>query len=216
VIKGASPSQVVLFAVGGGGHPERHRPLLTALADSGCTVVAPHFERLVTHVPNDHLLLQRARRLRLALDAVASPGLPVAGVGHSLGAAMLLALAGGQMWTRAGQRLAIETDHRLKKLVLLAPATDFFLPAGSLDAVCIPILAWAGTRDTLTPPAHAERLKPVLAGRARVEVHIVDGAGHFSFMNDPPPGIVEPLPDRDGFLLSLTDTVRRFITSPQG
>jgi hypothetical protein len=34
-------SRVVLFAVGGGGSPERHLPLLNALADRGCTVVAP-------------------------------------------------------------------------------------------------------------------------------------------------------------------------------
>ena len=38
---------VVLFAVGGGGDPERHRPLLDAVADRGARVIAPRFERLL-------------------------------------------------------------------------------------------------------------------------------------------------------------------------
>ena len=47
----AKTSQVVLFAVGAGGQPERHATLLDALAESGCTVVAPHVERLASPVP---------------------------------------------------------------------------------------------------------------------------------------------------------------------
>ena len=34
----------VLFAVGRGGNPSRHLPLLRSVAALGCTVVAPHFE----------------------------------------------------------------------------------------------------------------------------------------------------------------------------
>lgn len=48
VLEGGSRSLVVLFAVGGGGNPERHLPLLSTLAASGYTVVAPHFERLTS------------------------------------------------------------------------------------------------------------------------------------------------------------------------
>ena len=81
-VKVAYPSRVVLFAVGGGGDPRRHLPLLMALAERGCSVVAPHFERLSSpRVTPDELLL-RTRRLRLALDAVRPSELLVAGVGQ--------------------------------------------------------------------------------------------------------------------------------------
>jgi len=100
VFEAAHPSRVVLFAVGGGGNPDRHLPLLKYLSDRSCTVVAPHFERLVSPIPTEGELLLRGRRLSLALDSAARPGLIVAGVGHSIGATMLLALARGQVWMR--------------------------------------------------------------------------------------------------------------------
>ncbi|MGH8327113.1 MAG: alpha/beta fold hydrolase, partial [Steroidobacteraceae bacterium] len=148
--------------MGSGGNPERHRPLLAALADSGCIVVAPHFERLVSPSPTRDDLLVRARRLKLALDAVARPGLPVAGVGHSIGGAMLLALAGGEARTRGGDRLPITPDPRLERLVIFAPATDFFRGPKALDAVRIPIFAWAGARDEITPPEQTQFLRRTL------------------------------------------------------
>jgi hypothetical protein len=46
VHEAAGDLPVVLFAVGAGGQPERYATLLNTLAESGCTVVAPHFERL--------------------------------------------------------------------------------------------------------------------------------------------------------------------------
>ncbi len=152
VLEAVEPSHVVLFSVGAGGNPERHLPLLTTLADHGCSVAAPHFERLVSVIPTESDLLLRARRLRLALDYVMRPTLPVAGVGHSIGATMLLALAGAQAWTRAGQCVSVSPDKRFDRLVLLAPATDFFRVPGALDGVRLPILAWTGTKDEITPP----------------------------------------------------------------
>lgn len=207
----AQPSCIVLFAVGGGGNPDRHLPLLQTLADGGCTVVAPHFERLVSPIPTESHLLLRARRLRLALDSVALPKLPVAGIGHSIGATMLLALAGATGWTLAGKRLAIAHDDRLVRLALFAPATDFFRAPGALDEVRATILAWAGTSDRITPPTQAELLKE--ARGARVEVRIVEGASHFSFMNVPPPQTSDLLADRDAFLTSLASDVCNFATA---
>ena len=95
--KSQEVSPVVLFAVGAGGNPERHITLLELLAESGCTVVAPHFQRLSSLVPTEADLTLRARRLRIALDAFVQPGASVAGIGHSIGAAILIALSGGQM-----------------------------------------------------------------------------------------------------------------------
>src|SRR5512147_980355 len=102
VLEAAKPSRVVLFAVGGGGSPERHLPLLKHLAACNCLVIAPHHDRLMSMVVSESELRTRARRLRLALERLAPTGLPVAGVGHSIGTTMLLGLAGGQVWLREG------------------------------------------------------------------------------------------------------------------
>lgn len=212
VIAATRPVRTVLFAVGGGGDPGRHAPLLKTLAERGCMVVAPQCERLASPRPTAGELLSRARRLRLALDAVATSGLPVAGVGHSIGATVLLALAGGQVWLGPGQRIEIEPDPRVDRLVLMAPATGFFKAPGALDAVRAPILAWAGERDAITPLAQAEFLERALAGRVPVEVRVIAGAGHFSFMNTPPPHTTEPLADREAFLADLASEVGRFVT----
>lgn len=212
LVKVAYPSRVVLFAVGGGGDPRRHLPLLMALAERGCSVVAPHFERLSSpRVTPDELLL-RTRRLRLALDAVRPSELLVAGVGHSIGATALLALAGGQVWMRPGERLDSQADDRLARLVLLCPATGFFRAPGALDAVRTPTLAWAGTADAITPPEQVELLERELGGRVAVEVRVAAGAGHFSFMHTPPPHTTEPLENREAFLAELASEVCRFVT----
>jgi pimeloyl-ACP methyl ester carboxylesterase len=146
----------------------------------------------------------------MALDVIAHLGSTVVGVGHSIGATVLLALAGGQLWMRPGDRLHIGRDERLRKLVLLAPAIDFFRAPGALDDVRTPILAWAGTKDPITPPSQAEFLKHALQRRMPVNVHVEDGAGHFSFMNVLPPNVVDPLADRDAFLARLTSSVLSF------
>ena len=91
-------SRVILFSVGNGGLPERHLPLLNAFANNGCLVVAPHFERLAAPMPTEHELELRARRLRSSLDAFAPQDMPIHGVGHSIGATMLVTLAGGTAW----------------------------------------------------------------------------------------------------------------------
>ncbi|WP_394845504.1 alpha/beta hydrolase [Pendulispora brunnea] len=213
VHQGSSPSRVVLFAVGGGGDPQRHLPLLSALVECGCSVVAPHFARLGAPAPTDDELLLRAQRLRLALDVVARPGAVAVGVGHSIGAAMLLALAGGEVWMRPGHKLPIAGDARLARLALLAPATGFFGAPGALDNVRAPIAAWAGTNDAVTPPEQAQLLARALGTRVPVDVRVVEGAGHFSFMNTPPTHTTEPLPDRDAFLAQLTREVCAFAMS---
>src|SRR3954453_9822919 len=99
LLEAAEPRRIALFSVGAGGNPERHLPLMTALAEHGVTIIAPHFARLTSPNPTDDDLLLRTRRLHLALDVVAQQE-SVVGVGHSIGATVLLALAGGQMWMR--------------------------------------------------------------------------------------------------------------------
>ncbi|MCK7554064.1 hypothetical protein MKQ70_03185 [Chitinophaga sedimenti] len=112
-------SRAILFAVGSGGNPERHLPLLQHLHERGMTVIAPYFERLVTSGPDAGMLLDRAARLRAAFRHVHK--LQVAGIGHSIGATLLLAMAGGNMFTAPGAPLPVVPDTPMDKLVLFAP-----------------------------------------------------------------------------------------------
>lgn len=213
VFEAATNSPVVLFAVGAGGQPERHATLLGALAESGCTVIAPHFERLASPIPSEEDLTLWARRLSLALDAFAQPGTTVAGVGHSIGAATLVALAGGHMWLGAGRRVNIVPDGRLTRLALLAPPTGFFQAPGALDAVRLPILACVGSEDSITPPAQTEWLARAMRDWQTVDVRVTSGAGHFSFMDLPPPHSTEPLPDKQAFLREYSGEVCKFVSA---
>ncbi len=206
VLRATAPTRVVSFIAGRGGNPERHAPLLLALAEMGCTVVAPHYPLLATPRVDDDVLTERTERARLALDAFAPPGLPVVGIGHSLGASAQLVLAGAQAFLSREGPTRVAVDSRLTRLVLFAPAASFLLAPDALDALALPVTLWAGTEDAISPPASAHALA---AAAPSIDVRIAEGAGHFSFMHDPPPNTTEPLPDRDGFLAALLDATVR-------
>lgn len=204
-------SPAVLFAVGAGGQPERYTTLLQKLVESGCTVIAPHFERLASPFPSESDLTLRARRLSLALNSFLPPGQAAVGVGHSIGAATLVALVGGQMWLGPAQRVNIANDSRLARLVVLAPPTGFFQAPGALNEVRVPILAWVGSVDEITPPLQIEFLADALRDWQTVDVRITDGAGHFSFMDIIPPHVTEPLPNKRAFLRDYATEICRFV-----
>ncbi len=164
----------------GVGNPERHLPLLTSLVACGCTVVAPHFEPMVSLSSSAEDLLLRARRLRLSLNAVAGPEASVAGGGHSIGSTILLALAGATVWMRSGEPLEIAPDGRFDRLALTAPATGFFQAPGALDNLHTPVLVWVGTRDGITPPTHGQLLRDATVARVSVDLRVVTHAGHLS------------------------------------
>jgi pimeloyl-ACP methyl ester carboxylesterase len=208
-------SRAVIFAAGAGGLPERYSTLLHTLADAGCTVVAPHFERLASPFPTDEELRLRARRLTLALNAFAQPGTVVAGVGHSIGASTLLALCGAQMWLGPGRRVEIAQDPRLTRLALLTAPLGFFQAPGALDAVRVPLQVWAGSEDTITLASQAQWLAQTLADVRPdvqpVDLRIASDAGHFSFMDMPPPHAVETVPYKAAFLQEYSREVCRFV-----
>ncbi|WP_413943754.1 alpha/beta hydrolase family protein [Bdellovibrio sp. HCB-162] len=210
-LNASSPSQAVLFAAGGGGNPERHLPLLKALSESGCTVIAPYFERLASPRPSVDELRSRVNSLQSALNIVGESNLSISGIGHSIGATLLLALAGGEMWMKEGQKFPVTRDERIKKLVLFTPPTGFFQAPKSLENVHASIQAWAGSLDTFTPPQQLEILKEKLSPHTRLETRIIEGAGHFSFMNTLPPNVVDTMKDRELFLTDLAAEVCNFV-----
>jgi pimeloyl-ACP methyl ester carboxylesterase len=204
----------VLFAVGAGGDPNRHLPLLNSLTQQGCLVIAPQFERLSSARPTSNELLIRTNIIRTGLSSAASTQtleLPLVGIGHSIGAALLLALAGAQMWMNEREQLDIGAPLPIAKLVLMAPAAGYFQAPGALDALSIPMQVFAGSNDLITPPDQAIKLKEQLHGKASVDLRIKEGAGHFSFMNSPPPHIPEPLSNRAVFLDEVANAILDFL-----
>ncbi|TFW19572.1 alpha/beta hydrolase [Massilia arenosa] len=211
VLAGHEPRWTVLFAAGAGGSPLRHLPLLTTLATAGCHVVAPHFPRLSSPTPGIEELAMRTRWLRLALNR-APEHLPVAGIGHSIGGALLLGLAGGDLWTISRDCLRAQPAARpLAKLVLFTPALQFLQAPHAVDAIQLPIQAWAASEDRITPPSQVDWLAAALAPRMPVQTHLAQGAGHFSFMDELPPHVTDPHPDRPAFLGEVAAQVTRFI-----
>jgi pimeloyl-ACP methyl ester carboxylesterase len=201
----------VLFAVGRGGNPTRHLPLLRSVAGLGCTAIAPHFDMLTSWVPTQEELDRRVRRLEASAAEYFKADLPIVGIGHSIGTVTLLALAGGEAQTLAGDTVISGSTLRFDRLALFAPPADFFRRPGALKSVRVPIRIWAGAKDSITPPAQAQFLKEVLALQGSVDICFDEEAGHFSYMDELPPHITDSHPNRSKFLASLANDVGRFV-----
>ena len=111
----------------------------------------------------------------------------------------------------AEQELQGDTLSRLARLVVLAPPTGFYGAPGALDGMHVPVMAWAGTEDAITPTDQAKFFRDALGNRVPLDLRVAEGAGHYSFMNVPPPGTTEPLADRDAFLEHLAGEIRRYV-----
>jgi predicted dienelactone hydrolase len=202
---------VVLFAVGSGGLPNRYSSLLKVLVNSGFTVIAPHFERLVSPYPKENELVLRGRRLSLALNAFSHNSAKVAGVGHSIGASTLLAMAGAGMWLGPEIKINIAPESKLSRLALLSPPTGFFRAPGALDNVTAPILVWVGSEDDITPLEQSKWLSQTITSSQPVDLRVTEGAGHFSFMDQAPPNTIEPLVNKNEFIAQYSREVSKFI-----
>ena len=113
------------------------------------------------------------------------------------------------MWMHDGKRLDFEPDKRIERMVVFTPAMDFFTAPGALDEVSIPIQAWAGSLDSITPPSQTAFLKSELG--SFVDARFIDGAGHFSFMNELPPNVVDTIDEREPFLAWVNLEVSKFL-----
>ncbi|MEQ7873444.1 hypothetical protein ABDK56_05500 [Sphingomonas sp. ASV193] len=177
----------IVFAAGRGGAPRRHAALIERIEAAGIGVSAPDFPMLANQRPTAQELTARAEALAEAI-AAAPAGAPVVGVGHSIGATLLLALAGGQMWLDRSGPLPSPRSARLVGLVLLAPPVGFFGAPGAVERVALPLMFRVGAVDTLTPPAALLELVERLRPRCPVDYAVLPDAGHFAFMDVAPPG----------------------------
>lgn len=194
---------IVLFGSGSGGDPARYRTTLTAMADAGYRVLAPHHVRVAPDTATSDQLVERTRDLK---DALAQHGgdvdLPVFAVGHSIGGWASLCLAGALPRDRDGQPLPVPAEPRVSRLVLFAPPLGWFRGPGALDKLSVPVTVFVGERDIITPPATIEILH---RGRGPVDARILPRAGHFDFMDALPPRVEsDPALNQTVFLRDLS------------
>ncbi|MEO8657253.1 MAG: alpha/beta fold hydrolase [Bryobacteraceae bacterium] len=203
---------LVIVSHGTGGSHLTHRNLAAHLARHGYVVAVPEHPR--NNRNNNELagtavnLANRPRHVRSAIDWAFSTFEPSAVViiGHSLGGYTALAVSGGnptafpnETPNQQPQAIDVDRDHRVNALVLLAPATVWFMAPGALDSVRLPILMLTGSKDTHTPAFHAEIVKQGVPDKSLVEHIAVENAGHFSFLSPFPAAMTSPtfLPSRD-------------------
>lgn len=166
---------------------------------------------LTSLVPSKAELEKRVRRLEVSAAQYLKADLPIIGIGHSIGTVTLLALAGGQAQTLAGDTVIPGSKLKFDRLALFAPPTDFFQRPGALGSVRVPIRIWVGAKDSITPPAQAQFLKEVLSLQGPIDICLDEEAGHFSYMDELPPNITDSHPNRSKFLASLANEVGRFV-----
>ena len=196
---------LVVFSHGSGGSPLFYRSLVLYLARNGFIVGMPEhpFDNLhdTSLAGTEENLVNRPRHIQTAIDWFFNNEFSsflqydaLAIMGHSIGGYTALVVAGGipasqPSETTAPRQLDVESDPRVRALVLLAPATVWFGAREALSKVNVPILMVMGDKDTYTPYRYHARL--VLDGvpdKMKVRCGIVKNIGHFSFMS--------PLPSR--------------------
>jgi predicted dienelactone hydrolase len=201
---------LVVISHGTGGSPLTHRMLGAYLARNGFIVALVQHPR--NNRDNDELartaaiLENRPRQVSAVIDwAFAGPSAarlqPGAAyvIGHSLGGYTALALAGGRPTAFAIETpdhephpVPVRRDDRVKALVLLAPATAWFMAPGALAGVHIPILMLTGDQDHYAPSWHGKIVSDGVGDKSLVERTIVHKAGHFSFLSPFPPAMSDP------------------------
>lgn len=223
---------LVIISHGGGGSHLLYRTIATHLAANGFVVVAPEHagnnrrENTLQHSPEN--VVRRVNHLSLTIDAVLTDPLlgahvdaaAVAAIGHSIGGTAVLAMAGGVPWSRERVPLDVVPDERVRAVVLLAPATEWYQAPDSLSGVCLPLLVYAGSLDTMTPVWQAELVANGVDQSKPATVVIVEGAGHYAFlspfptqMNTPtfPPAQDPPGFNREQFHARLAPEIGDFL-----
>ena len=229
---------LVVISHGSGGSNLSHRTLAVHLARNGYVVAMPEHpgdnRRNNQLAGTDAILAQRPADVRFAMNWVFSNDLfasslqpeVAAIIGHSSGGYTALAVAGGRPhafpWEtpdRKPRRVDVVKDDRVRALVLLAPAAVWFLEAGTLSDVRLPILTLTGEKDDIfevpgikklpdgreiyMPAGHSAIINAGVPDKALIDHRVVGNAGHFSFIGPYPEGMINPLlppsQDPEGF-----------------
>jgi predicted dienelactone hydrolase len=84
-------------------------------------------------------------------------------------------------------------DRRIRAVAVAAPALGFSFEGGGLKGLRMPVQLWRAERDAVLPsPFYVE---PVAAALPRKpELHVVEGAGHFDFLQPCAPGLAAANP----------------------
>ena len=223
---------VVVISHGSGGNRLGYLTLAQTLSEAGYIVLMP--EHFGNNTDDNFLegktrnLELRPRHISLCIDDIteneilAGGVLPeqVAVIGHSMGGYTALAVAGGQVWNAAKRQVSTQADTRVRGLVLMAPATAWFTPEAALANVTVPMLIYQAEHDAFTPPEHAGRVLDQVPDQTQITHHVVENAGHFSFLSPFPETMVSPdFPpsqdpvgfDRAAFHQRLTGEVTAFL-----
>jgi alpha-beta hydrolase superfamily lysophospholipase len=193
---GDAGAPTLLFAAGRGGSPDRHQNLLQGFHAAGFNVIAPHFDMLPDPVPTRAELLDRLDRLSTAVEQLASKHAPLFGIGHSIGASMLLVLAGATAYTIKREMITQKLPRDFAHFALLAPAIDFFRGPNALDALTTPLSVIGGTQDNIISPNALQLFAALCPPQLDVTVQMMNDAHHFSFMDQMPPHIEDENPEK--------------------
>ncbi len=205
-VEGTFP--LVVISHGSGGSPLTHRLLAAHLARAGFVVLLPEHpgnnRRDNSLAGTATVLAARPRHVSAAIDRAQTntmlgprlQGGGVALIGHSLGGYTGLALAGGRPTALPGEftpgadpAVAVVPDPRIRALVLLAPATAWFMRTGALSDVRVPILMLTAEHDAQTPAGHAGIVIDGLPRPTALSHRVVPNAGHYSFLSEFPPSM---------------------------
>lgn len=200
---------LVVISHGTGSSHLVHRNLAAHLARNGFVVIVPEHpgnNRNNNELANTAVNLEnRPRLISQVIDwALGNLGPSVdpdviVVAGHSLGGYTALAVAGGvptafahETPEKQARVLEVAADGRVKGLVLLAPATAWYMAAGCLSKVRVPILMLTAEKDPHTPSGHAEIIKRGLPSDTLLAHRVVPNAGHFSFLSPFPEAMTNP------------------------
>lgn len=213
IAKGKFP--VVIISHGSGGSHLLYRVVAQYLTEHGYIVAMPEHHgnnRNDNSLEGDNRnLTLRTQHIQLVIDTLLSDSEwceqidteHIFMIGHSMGGCTALAIAGAVPWSRERSEIEVVHDHRVKALLLLAPATPWFQHPDSFKQVNLPICVFSAELDNITPYWQSDLIKQKVKDPTLVTINVVKNAGHLSFLAPFPDSMTDksfpPSQDPEGF-----------------